>query len=272
MTTSNIDLTNSINIKILDDNTISSTVSNNIDINLDNIFKNDTMKKILLNRISDDTKIINDKFFVVSSEYDRLFKKYNLISLSILIISALITFIEAFRLLFIDYLKNNHKINTETFSFIINSGLLIMGTVITVLTSIVRFRNYREILEKLKNSQNSLLKFKLIYDKCKISIDNFYVTNNLNNITYNDFKEKLEEYNREIKDINIQENIRNSQYIKINKYKAKFYYQLDKIKYKFDYKRDLLKNRYDILTKQNKIIHDIALKDIYTISSNVVVV
>ena len=62
----------------------------------------------LLESIATERDKVSHKFFILSAAYDKIFKKYNLISLTILILSAIVTLIEAIRLTIIDLIKNKN--------------------------------------------------------------------------------------------------------------------------------------------------------------------
>ena len=80
----------------------------------------------LLNNISNEKDKVNDKIFIITSAYDKIYKKYNGISLVVLILSSIATLFEALRLSIVDYIaKQQPSINTETISFIMNLSILL---------------------------------------------------------------------------------------------------------------------------------------------------
>lgn len=205
---------------------------------------------ILINQIEEYKKQLNKNYFVISVKYDRICYKYNAISLAIMILSALSTFVEALRLTLTEYMKNNIDtilIDIGTFTLTINVLMLITGTVVTILSSIIRFKNYREIMEKLKNIQNMIVKYIMLYNKQIDLIHTYSIKDNMDDDVYADFSAKIKEYNKEINDnINIMEDIRNNDMIKLQKYKHSFDIQLEKMQTEKELKLIELKNKKDI--------------------------
>ena len=184
----------------------------------------------LLENIKNDEEKIKDKLFIISAAYDTIYRKYYAISLSILILSSVVTFIEALRLSIIDYVnKQTLMINEQLLTFIMNLIVLCVGTVITILSSIIRFKNYREILEQLREKQNIIIDYKDKYNKKHEQV--LYLST-LKEITNDEIKavvDKVGEYHSEIKSMNILQYLRNKDIILYNKYKAHFELELKKI-------------------------------------------
>lgn len=183
----------------------------------------------LLTNIVSEKKKINDKLFLISSAYDKIYKKYNMFSLSLLILSSITTAFEALRLSIIDFLNKQNIANIDAISFVMNTIILSLGIVITILSGIVRFRNYREILEQLKDIQTQLIGFRDKYHRKFNKILNLLA---LDTLTDNDIKiirEKIEEYDVNIANINITQHIRNEDILKYIKYKANYDLELKKI-------------------------------------------
>ena len=180
-------------------------------------------------------KKINNQLYIISSKYDIIYYRFNKISLSILIISTIITFVEAIRLTIINYdtqyenSKIGNYISQETISLIINILSLSLSTILTILSSIVKFKNYRENMDKLKHMHETLFNYKNLYDKQKELINFFRINNTLTDELYNKLKETIEDYNDNIKDINIFENIRNGDILKFNKIKLDHDIKMQKI-------------------------------------------
>lgn len=182
----------------------------------------------LYDLIKKNKNITKDHLFIVSSEYDRIYKRYNILSLAIMIISTISTFIEAFRLLLANYLEDIY-INDKIFNLAINITSLLIGTIITIISSIIRFRNYRETMEKLKNDQKTLSKYRLIYDKELELIKHLELKNKFDDEAYNIFYEKIKDYNKDVKEMNICEDVRNTDLIRVNIEKANFESKLNEI-------------------------------------------
>ena len=189
----------------------------------------------LLNLIRENKKKITNNLYIVSSKYDLIYFRYNKISLLILIISTIITFVEAIRLTIVNYDTQYNKseiknyIPHETISLIINILSLSLSTILTILSSIVKFKNYKENMDKLKNIHDTLFNYKTLYDKQKELIKFFKMNNTLSDELYNKLKETIEDYNRDIKEISVFENIRNKDIIKFNKIKVNHDIKLQKL-------------------------------------------
>jgi len=234
-------------------NSFSRTNSNenNIKYNIDEDDEEFDKKDPLIRKILKYKEKLNKNLFILSVKYDRICYKYNTISLTIMILSTISTFIEATRLTMTEYLRNNENtliIDVDIFTLSINILMLVMGTVITILSSIVRFKNYREIMEKLKNYQNIIVKYKILYDKQIDIIKNFkYNNRELDDDSFNELNNKLKEYNKEVNEnINLIEDIRNDDKIKLQQFKHTFDIQLDKMKQERNIKLLINKNESDI--------------------------
>ena len=180
----------------------------------------------LLKMIKESKLKITNQLYIVSSKYDIIYYRFGKISLSILIISTIITFIEAIRLTLVNYdtqydgSKIGKVISQETISLIINILSLSLSTILTILSSIVKFKNYRENMDKLKHVHDTLFNYKNLYDKQKDLIKFFKINNSFTDEIYLKLEETIEDYNKEIKDISVFENIRNGDIIKFNKIKV----------------------------------------------------
>jgi len=200
-------------------------VYNDINYRKDKLFKN----------IKENKKKITTSLYIISAKYDLIYFRYNRISLLILIISTITTFIEAIRLTLINYQNDNADsemslvISKSTISLIINMISLLLGTLLTILSSIVKFRNYRENMEKLKNIHDTLFNYKILYNKQKDLIDYFTMSNSLTLELFDKLVENVEAINKEIKDINIFENIRIKDIIKFNRIKIDHDIELKKM-------------------------------------------
>jgi hypothetical protein len=197
----------------------------------------------LLKHIKKNKSSTNDELFIISAAYDEVYKKFNMISLSILILSAIVTLIEAFRLSILEFINNNPDIIANIFiiSFVMNILTLTIGTIITILSSIIRFKNYREILEQLKDKQNLIISYKDKYDKKYQKILNLLAFDKLSKEEIVSIYDKITEYDNDVRKINILEYIRNKNLIKYNRYKASYDYEL----YKIEKDKDIAVKRYD---------------------------
>lgn len=206
--------------------------------------------QLLIDQIETYKKKLTKDYFIISVKYDKICYKYNAISLTIMILSTVSTFIEAVRLTLTEYMKSNRDsmiVDVDVFTLTINVFMLLLGTVITILSSIVRFKNYREIMEKLKNIQNMILKYVIIYNKQIDLIQSYNLKGDMDADTFNIFQEKIKEYNKEINDnINILEDIRNDDVIKLEQYQHKFDIKLEEMKKLRELELLKLNNRKDI--------------------------
>jgi hypothetical protein len=193
-----------------------------------------TIKKDkLLKSIKENKKKINTSLYIISAKYDLIYFRYNRISLLILIISTLMTFMQAISLTLVNYENNSSGLSSyiskETITLIVDLFGLFLGTLLTILSSIVKFRNYRENMEKLKNIHDILFNYKIMYNKQRDLIDFFVLSNNLSLETFDKLVQNIENINREIKDINIFENIRIKDIVKFNGIKVDHDIELQKL-------------------------------------------
>ena len=184
---------------------------------------NITLKVIeLQERIMKSKNDTSTRLFMVTEAYDKYNKEHYIISLTILVLSSIITFIEALRLTLIELNTNKEIDNLLYSSLILNLLLLVNGTIITILSSIIRFRNYREILEGLKDAQIQLVKYKNKYLRQYNIIKFNYVNKDLSEQDIIKISDKINLYDRLVKSINYFQFIKNRDIIKYNKNKAKF--------------------------------------------------
>jgi hypothetical protein len=184
----------------------------------------------LLSRIIDSKNEASTRLFMVTEAYDKYNKEYYIISLTILILSSIITFIEAVRLSIIDTKNTNIISNSDTINFTLHILLLVNGTIITILSSIIRFKNYREFLEGLKDAQLQLVKYKNKYMRQYYIIKYNYVNKIIQEQDITKISDKITLYDREVKSINYFQFIKNTDIIKYNKTKAKFDVSIFEIK------------------------------------------
>jgi hypothetical protein len=184
----------------------------------------------LLSRIIDSKNEASTRLFMVTEAYDKYNKEYYIISLTILILSSIITFIEAVRLSIIDTKNTNIISNSDTINFTLHIILLVNGTIITILSSIIRFKNYREFLEGLKDAQLQLVKYKNKYMRQYYIIKYNYVNKVIQEQDITKISDKITLYDRDVKSINYFQFIKNTDIIKYNKTKAKFDVSIFEIK------------------------------------------
>ena len=243
MNTSNLDIINKNNIIISNDNNIENNL---IKINDNNSILNQKKKELLIriDRLKNDS---STRLFMVTEAYDKYSYEYYIISLTILILSSVITFIEALRLTIIE-LNTKEKIlyyNENYFSLVLNIMLLITGTIITILSSIIRFKNYREILEGLKEAQTVLVIYKNKYNRQYNIIKYNFINNIISCDNIIKISDKITSYDKIVKSINYFQYIKNSDIIAYNKSKAKFDIDIYKIKTN-------TRNEFELITKNKE--------------------
>mgnify|MGYP001371006790 CR=1 FL=1 len=186
------------------------------------------MRKKLKNHINKKTDKITEKLQYVSLKFDIVKNKFNSYSLTILVVSAMITLSDALKLLILQFIgKNNLNIDPNTIDFVLNILSLIMGTYMTVIASIIRFQNYREKMEKLKEMQDKLIHVKALYNR-ELAV--LRLNKNEEKTLVEDVQDKLTEYDSIINEVNIISEITNEEMIVFSKKISDFKLQITTIK------------------------------------------
>jgi len=186
------------------------------------------MRKKLKNHINKKTDKITEKLQYVSLKFDIIKNKFNSYSLTILVVSALITLSDALKLLIIQFIgKNSLNIDPNTIDFVLNILSLMMGTYMTVIASIIRFQNYREKMEKLKEMQDKLIHIKALYNR-ELAV--LRLNKNEEKTVVEDVQDKLTEYDSIIDEVNIISEITNEEMIVFSKKISDFKLQITTIK------------------------------------------
>ena len=120
--------------------------------------------------------------------------------------------------------------NNNTINFTLHILLLLNGTIITILSSIIRFKNYREFLEGLKDAQLQLVKYKNKYMRQYYIIKYNYINKIIQEADIIKISDKITLYDRVVKSINYFQFIKNSDIIRYNKIKAQFDVSIFEIK------------------------------------------
>ena len=107
-------------------------------------------------------------------------------------------------------------------------------------------------MEKLKNIHDILFNYKNMYNKQRDLIEYFILSNNYTPELFDKMVENVENLNKEIKDINIFENIRIKDIIKFNRIKVKHDIELKKI----SNKRELEFLKLTVESTKNKYIYE----------------
>jgi hypothetical protein len=192
-------------------------------INMENKY---TIVKNEIKKIDDMILQIKTKLFMVQTAYDHYFRVYYIITLSLFILSSVVTFIEALRLSIIEYINKivQPNIDEKILSTVINVVVLFLGIIITILSSIIRFRNYREMLEDLREKQNLILQYIDKYKKQKSDLE-FMWKIKADEITIEEIeliRKEISEYNTKMESTNILQYLTTDDIIKYNKKKCKF--------------------------------------------------
>jgi len=186
------------------------------------------MRKKLKNHIIKKTDKISDKLQYVSLKFDIVKNKFNSYSLTILVVSAMITLSDALKLLILQFVgKNNLNIDPNTIDFVLNILSLMMGTYMTVIASIIRFQNYREKMEKLKEMQDKLIHVKALYNR-ELAV--LRLNKNEEKTLVEDVQDKLSEYDSIVDEVNIISEITNEEMIIFSKKISDFKLQITTIK------------------------------------------
>lgn len=173
-------------------------------------------------------EIIRDKLQIITLRYDDIQKMFNRLSVVILILSAIITLVNATQLLIIQYVadENINTPNKNIINLFGNTISLFMGTVLTILTSIIRFKNYRERMEKLKDIQEKLI---ILRSELSKDLTLLNTTDKNEEIIIQSIKERLIDYNKRINAINIMQEVSSTNIIKYMKIIASYYNEKDTI-------------------------------------------
>jgi hypothetical protein len=219
-------------------------------------------KKIIVNnqitKINDTITKIKNQLFIALVAYDEYYKKYYTITLILFITSSLVTFIEALRLIIIEYInKNDHLvINEKLLTTLINVLVLSLGILITILSSVVRFKNYREILEKLREKQNIMIEYIDKYNKQRNNLEFLHLTkeDDIEIEEIEKIKNDIAKYDTILVSTNILQFLTTKDLIRYNKYKKKF--DIDKNDMILQYQKKLkdLKEKEGAITLEDKKI------------------
>jgi len=225
------------------------------------LIKKDKKKFIVNNqitKINDTITKIKNQLFIALVAYDEYYKKYYTITLILFITSSLVTFIEALRLIIIEYINKNDQlvINEKLLTTLINVLVLSLGILITILSSVVRFKNYREILEKLREKQNIMIEYIDKYNKQRNNLEFLHLTkeDDIEIEEIEKIKNDIAKYDTILVSTNILQFLTTKDLIRYNKYKKKF--DIDKNDMILQYQKKLkdLKDKENAITLEDKKI------------------
>ena len=213
----------------------------------------------LIDKINTTITKIKTKLFIATAAYDKYYKRYYIITLTLFIFSSFVTFIEALRLIIIEYVNKSEQslINIHLLSTLINVLVLSFGIMITILSSYIRFKNYREILEELREKQNVMIEYIDKYKKQKDNLEYIYKIKE-DNIKFEELekiKDDIAEYDTKIESTNILEYLTTKDIIRFNKYKGDFDLQLKEtiLNYKKEFKT--LEKKYEEKKESSIIVN-----------------
>ena len=199
-------------------------------------------RHIVINQIKniDDTLIkIKKQLFIATVAYEKYYKRYYNITLTLFIFSSIVTFIDALRLIIIEYVNKSDVIliNEHLLTTLVNALLLSLGILITILTSFVRFKNYREILEELREKQNIMIGYIDKYKKQKNNLEFLYQTkeDDIKIEEIEKIKNDIAEYDTILVSTNILQFLTTQDIIKFNNFRLEFEYKKKEIL--FNYKK-----------------------------------
>jgi len=218
---------------------------------MDVIYKQKKNKVVinLIEKINYTITKIKTKLFIATAAYDKYYKRYYIITLTLFILSSVVTFIEALRLIIMEYVHKDEQllININLLTTLINVLVLFFGIIITILSSYIRFKNYREILEELREKQNIMIEYIDKYKKQKNNLEYIYQIKE-DDIKFEEIekiKNDIEEYDTKIESTNIQEYITTKDIIRFNNYKGDFDLKIIEIKLKYKKESKIIEEKYE---------------------------
>jgi hypothetical protein len=203
----------------------------------------------LIEKIDTTITKIKTKLFIATAAYDKYYKRYYITTLTLFIFSSFVTFIEALRLIIVEYVNKGDQllINVNLLTTLINVLVLSFGIMITILSSYIRFKNYREILEELREKQNIMIEYIDKYKKQKENLEYIYQIKE-NDIKFEEIekiKNDIAEYDTKIEGTNILEYLTTKDIIRFNNYKGDFDLKIKEIKLKYKKVSKTMEDKYE---------------------------
>ena len=215
-------------------------------------------RQIVINQIKniDDTLIkIKKQLFIATVAYEKYYKRYYNITLTLFIFSSIVTFIDALRLIIMEYVTKSEEIliNENLLTTLVNALLLSLGILITILTSFVRFKNYREILEELREKQNIMIGYIDKYKKQKNNLEFLYQTkeDDIKIEEIEKIKNDIAEYDTILVSTNILQFLTTQDIIRFNNFRLEFEFKKKQILFNYKKKFKMLEDDEDIIKSQN---------------------
>jgi hypothetical protein len=160
-----------------------------------------------------------------------------------------------------EYVNKSEEIliNEQLLTTLVNVLVLSLGILITILTSFVRFKNYREILEELREKQNIMIGYIDKYNKQKNNLEFLYQTkeDDIKIEEIEKIKNDIAEYDTILVSTNILQFLTTQDIIKFNNFRLEFEYKKKEILFNYNKKFKMLEkadeeNQPEQLTKSNK--------------------
>ena len=204
---------------------LTSTIENMVTQKFEDNNKKMQMIEVMKNQKSK----LGDELQLISLKYDNISKMFNLYSMAILILSAFITLFDALNLLVIQFMKTYNYTNEDltAVDFVVNIFTLIMGTALTIISSVIRFKNYREKMEKFKDIQEKLITIKGNYTK-----DITILQLSDDDKTIDMVKQNMKENDNVLNSVNIVSEISNKEIVRFLNYMSEFKNKITEIKTK----------------------------------------
>lgn len=204
---------------------LTSTIENIVTEKLEDNDKKLKMIEVMQNQKSK----LGDELQLISLKYDKISKMFNLYSMAILILSAFITLFDALNLLVIQFMRTYNYTNEDltAVDFVVNIFTLIMGTALTIISSVIRFKNYREKMEKFKDIQEKLITIKGNYTK-----DITILQLSDDDKTIDMVQQNMKENDNVLNSVNIVSEISNKEIVRFLNYMSEFKNKITEIKTK----------------------------------------
>ena len=204
---------------------LTSTIENMVTQKFEDNNKKMQMIEVMKNQKSK----LGDELQLISLKYDNISKMFNLYSMAILILSAFITLFDALNLLVIQFMKTYNYTNEDltAVDFVVNIFTLIMGTALTIISSVIRFKNYREKMEKFKDIQEKLITIKGNYTK-----DITILQLSDDDKTIDMVQQNMKENDNVLNSVNIVSEISNKEIVRFLNYMSEFKNKITEIKTK----------------------------------------
>ena len=204
---------------------LTSTIENMVTEKFEDNNKKMRMIEVMQNQKSK----LGDELQLISLKYDNISKMFNLYSMAILILSAVITLFDALNLLVIQFMKTYNYTNEDltAVDFVVNIFTLIMGTALTIISSVIRFKNYREKMEKFKDNQEKLITIKGNYTK-----DITILQLSDDDRTIDMVQQNMKENDNILNSVNIVSEISNKEIVRFLNYMSEFKNKITEIKTK----------------------------------------